>query len=262
MQAHDPYRDQNRKSLLWLLGGVGALIVVVAFGVGAGWLKLFGAAAPAATQVKSTPPQVVMQDTVEPPAPVLHDTDLKMPKDIHDWLMHLERIERERKRLATAQMAHLSVVMTKLSLKGATDILKSLNEDPEADPVTPSDSLVKDTEAKREEWAKLQENFASLAPPRECQAAATAYHKTLDQTSAMMIEVLDLVAGSQENPEKAIEALTNMQGTSAERIDVSGKLTDEEVAAICAKYNTRKWFSIQEDFGSGMMNQIPKMPGM
>ncbi len=261
MQAHDPYREQNRKSLYWLLGGVGALVILIAFGVGAGWLRLFGAAPPVATQIRANPPQVVLQDTADPPPVMLQDTDSKMPKDIHDWLMHLEKIERERKRLATAQMAHLSVTMTKLSLKGATDILKSLNEDPEADPVTPSENLVQDTKAKREEWAKLQEDFASLPPPKECEIAANEYHKTLDQTSAMMIEILDLVAGSQEHPEKAIEALTNMQGTSTERIDASGKATDEEVAAICAKYNTRKWFSIQEDFGSGLMNQIPKMPG-
>ena len=72
----------------------------------------------------------------------------------------------------------------------------------------------------------------------------------------MIIEILTAVESAGESPERAIAALTAMQGTSSERIDELAKQTDSQVQQICDKYKTRKWFSVASDVGSGLLGRI------
>jgi len=265
MQVNDPYQNQNRKNMLWLGGGVGLLLIVSILGFTAGFLKMFGQGGGSPVRVQGTAPEPPpLLDAGSVPETMTREDAKSMPKDVYDWLKHLERIERERRRMATAQAAELSVAMTKMSLGGATEMLKGLmsGEEPGGEePPLPTDDLVKSTEAKRQDWAKLIEDYRSFPPPAECGPAAAAYDEALTETRAMMMEVLESMALAQEDPDKAIAALTSLQGTSTERIDVAGKDTDREVQAICDKYETRKWFGISSDFAGGLMGGIPSMPG-
>jgi predicted RNase H-like HicB family nuclease len=276
MQVNDPYEAQNRKNLSWLATGLILLAAVSLLGFTTGWLQVLGRQPAMVTQVHGNGTQLpildegsdtplVVTDEGEPASSMTLDQAKQMPKDIFDWLKHLERIERERRRMSTAQAAELSVAMTKMSLGGATDMLKSMlggegGED--EDPPLPTEGLVSSTEEKRKEWTKLVEDFRSYPPPTECAAAAASYDEALTETQAMMMEVLEAVNVAQESPDKAVAILTEMQGKSSERIDVAGRDTDVEVQRICDKYETRKWFGISSDFAGGLGGKIPSLPGM
>ncbi len=46
-----------------------------------------------------------------------------------------------------------------------------------------------------------------------------------------------------------------MQDTSARSVDQYFAESDEQLAQICDKYNTRKWFSISPDLGGGLLSR-------
>jgi len=177
-----------------------------------------------------------------------------MPDDIHKYLEFLEEIERQRVSLAKEQITHAMVVMTQLQgLGGMKDLLKGL-ADPDA-PVTPNtgprDDATQDATAMRKKWRELSDKFESYPPPGECLPISRSYDDCLTGTGRMVSEILDSLNKASEDPEKAINALQGLQGTSAGRIDKFGKATDDGVQKICDKYDTRKWFSITGDVGGG-----------
>jgi hypothetical protein len=46
-----------------------------------------------------------------------------------------------------------------------------------------------------------------------------------------------------------LQSLYGMQNKS-KNIDDFGNTADERVQALCSKYNKRKWFSVNSDFGN------------
>lgn len=258
----DPYANETKKSTLALGIGIGILVTLLLVGGGLAALGLLGpknesvtVKAPAGTA--PVLPKVVENEPVLPkPAEAV-----RMPDDVYEWLEHLRKTEAARKEMSADQIGDLTVMMAKMKGQGITDAMKSLFT-PEESPIpiddgpSQSEDLAIDAAKKRAQWKELSDFFLSYPPPAECAPIQASYAQALGETGAMIVEVLEAVDMASESPEKAIAALTKMQGTSGGRIDELAKQTDSQVSEICRRYETRKWFDIQGDVGGGFLSGL------
>jgi len=266
----DPYRKPI-KGRLWLWAGALLLVAAIGLGLGATGLlrKLFQPeAAPLRVQgsgnvgVKQAAQPTDTGVTLSaPPEPVT------MPKDIRDWLEHLRRCEEERVSKSKEQLAAMFVTMQKLSVGGASEMLRDLMQtDDSSSMSTPQTNFQNDTEQLRTQWSDLSTKFNSLAPPPECRTIRDDYDRALRETGGMMVDIMGALSSATENPQAAIAALMNMQGKSENRIDAFAGRADDGVQALCDRYATNKWFKIVRDVtGGGLMQQfggIPNVPLM
>ena len=173
-----------------------------------------------------------------------------MPPDIRAWLDHLRETEDRKNKLVNDQSSLIVVEFTKLNnLGAATGALDNNgNLDPE-NMRSPSEVENEKLKALRPAWRDLIQFFESMPPPPECTDLAHTYDRALDEVSGEIGDLGDILSGSQTDPTKAIQTLTNLQGKSAP-IDQSFSLSDSMVGQICDKYHTAKWFSIKADAGS------------
>ncbi len=242
--------------------GIACLVLLLAVGIGANLNLLKPGGKTAQVLATSVSPPASTLPQVSTPDPTLMQaapTDTPMPADVRAWLEHLQRIEAKRAAMTADQIGDMLVFMTGLQSSKVTDAIAGiLGEDDELGTPKPtaSENLTNKADETRSAWRALMEEFRRMPPPAECVPIATSYDETLGETSAMMVEILEALEGSQENPQAAIAALTKMQGTSATRIDTIAKDADRRLGEICDRYKTRKWFSIASDVGGGMMGRI------
>jgi hypothetical protein len=189
---------------------------------------------------------------------VLKDTGGRpkgMPEDIHRWLEHLEKTERKRAQLSQSNMSKMMQIAQTASFGVDLDGLKAMAT---GDPDTPEPKLSRDeiaeaSETVKAEWAELKKFFQSLPPPSECVRIADPYTHAIDETGAMIGDVLDSLALAQDgDTQTALKGLYGMQNAS-KSIDQYGRTTDDRVGNICDKYSIRKWFNIQSDYGNSNM---------
>jgi DNA-binding transcriptional MerR regulator len=186
---------------------------------------------------------------------VLKDVATKekgMPEDVHRWLEHLERTEKKRGRLAQQGLSRMMIIAQTAGMGVSLDGLKALaSGDPDSpEPKLSKDEIAEASEQVKNDWAQLKQEFASFPPPPECVRIADPYSHAIDETGAMISDVLDALAIAQEgDTSTALNSLYGMQNAS-KSIDEFGRNTDSRVGDICDKYNVRKWFSISSDFGN------------
>ncbi|MBL8067779.1 MAG: hypothetical protein JNM28_04965 [Armatimonadetes bacterium] len=271
-QPVDPYAAQSKRSMLGLGIGIGVLATLLLIGGGMAALGLLGPQSKVLPQVAGN--QSVLPSVPGDPSPALPleaiknepalpkpQEAIRMPDDVYNWLEHLRKTENMRKSMAGDQIGELTVMMTKMKTSSITDAMKGLFS-PDESPIPidekqpDKDSLVVDAGKKREQWKQLNDFFLSYPPPDECKPIQASYAQALGETGAMIVEILEAVDMASESPDKAIAALTKMQGTSGGRIDQLAKQTDDQVNDICNKYQTRKWFGIQGDVGGGFLSQL------
>lgn len=252
----DPYRSEGKKRMLALSIGAGALVLLLAVVGGVNALGLTGKRSPAVLAQEGAPPPAVLPD-VQTSNPVLPDEAKGMPEDVRNWLEHLRRTEDKRRSLSSEQIASLTTAMAKMNSSRITGLIDQILGDGTETPEQPvAEALHLDTQDKRAQWQQLRQEFMQVPPPADCVGIQASYNETLGETSAMIMEVLTALEGASDDPEAAIAALTKMQGTSSERIDVVAKETDSQVQTVCDKYDTRKWFSISSDIGGGIMGKL------
>lgn len=193
-------------------------------------------------------------------APALHETPAGMPDDIRKWLEFLAEIERQRQALATAELTQAITIFGNLQ---AQDITAGL--DPNADDSQDeankrtrqrANGYANSAEGMRSQWQQLSSKFLSVTPPSACAGIQRSYSTTLTATGTMILEITNAVRSAASDHEHALSILMSLQGTSSSRVDAPARETDQGVAAICAKYNTAKWFEIKADVGGGLMSQI------
>ena len=246
---------EQRKSPLGWIFGIACLAALIILGLFVmNMLQKTGQESPGnflGKQGKEPPP--ILQKTGET-APVLADhaqAAKKMPPEILRWLEHLERIERKRGKLASEGLAGFMVLAQ--SAQFGTDLkgLEGLaSGDPEANmPQSAADTLNHSSAETKSQWLALHREFDSLPPPPECQTIADSYAHALDETGAMITDVMDQLNVAKDDPQKALQSLYGMKNQST-AIDQYGNETDRKVGDICDKYDTRKWFSISSDFGN------------
>jgi hypothetical protein len=252
---YDPYAGSSKKAWIWI--SIAGVLLAMTFGVVVGSSgvlgKMFGQG-DNTTQVQGEGQKPVLPLVGSAPqatTPVVGEK-IMMPADIYNWLLHLERIEKERERISLQQMGEVTTAMTMLSLGGTAEIMQGLldgNTDVLDEP--PTANLQLDAAASREVWSGLDRQFESVPPPAECAQIYSSYDETLGETSRMMVEVIQALENSGSNPQNALSALYGMRGTSGDRVGDPAARTDDLVQAVCDRYGTRKWFTISRDFGGG-----------
>ena len=244
---------QKKSKLPWIIGA--ALLLLL---LGSGFLLM--------NMLKKTSqnPDKMLQKNGNVPGPMLKKTGDEKPflaktgenpplppePDLR-WLYHLEKIEQRRGVLAKKGLSKFMVMAQPgqfgTDLKGLESLATG---DPDANmPDTAPDMISKESEQSKKEWADLRKDFDSFPPPPDCVSIADPYGHAMDETRAMMTDVMDAIAISKEDPQKALQSLYAMQNKS-KSIDQYGNTADERVQALCSKYNKRKWFSVNSDFGN------------
>ncbi|MBS1708907.1 MAG: hypothetical protein JSS65_09325 [Armatimonadetes bacterium] len=263
----DPYVNQTSKTKVWLVVGIVVLVAILGFGLGAGIFGLGGkSGAPSLGFVgKNNAP--VLASNGGPAGPVLPavgkdspvlPADNSMPKDILDWLKHLEETERRRVALCDQQGAQLSILLGKVLGTGSANPMKDLfgEEGPNVENLPSND--VKDQTAKlRQDWQDIDEFFQSVPPPSECAPIQASFSQTLSETPAMILELADILGTVSDDQQKAVEKLIAMRGKSPGRIDNSATRCNDLVQQICDKYKVRKWFTVKRDPSEGLAKLIP-----
>ncbi len=184
------------------------------------------------------------------------DSKRFMPDDVRRWLEHLERIERKRGDLSREHLATAITTMTALQLGGSMSEIEALLRgdleglDENQTPPT-IEKATTDMESMTRAWVSLNDEFLSVPPPEECVPIRNQYDQVLRETGAMILDIVQAVDNASTDREGALQALLSMKGKSEERIGRPAERTDQGVAQICDKYETRKWFSISRDFGGG-----------
>jgi hypothetical protein len=244
-QVLDQQRQRNKTFLI-----IVAMAAVVAFLVAGGNALrslMLGAKEPQGRN---------LQTVARRPPPALTETARRvvMPDDIRDWLEHLHQSEIARVKLTQYQVDEALVDKEKLSVNGGADAVKdALNgiDDPNSQIRSPVDSLAQTLKTMHDQCQKLQDDFDSVPAPDECKPIQAAYDQALGETTAFMGDLSDHLAAGD------IDKLQSMKGMSTGDIDAAGAKTDRLVGEICEKYETKKWFTINKDIGTGGMMSVP-----
>lgn len=188
-------------------------------------------------------------------------TSKLMPKDVRDWLEHLERIEKRRVSLATKNLGQLAASLPTAALgMSVDDFRKMAEEDPVDSPIRKQapalSNVASDSEKIRASWRSLTAEFAGFPPPDECRPLSLEYDQVLRETGAMVGDILGATEKAGENPQEALATLFGMMRKSSKRIDDHASQSDAMVQRICDKYDTRKWFDIVRDVGGGGLTSL------
>jgi hypothetical protein len=245
----------TQKKTPWALI-LGTLLAICLFSMGFLAFKLF-------QKTGKDDPTSILARTERAPAPVLQQTaksepvlgkqaqaPKQMPENIRKWLEHLEKIEKLRGKLAQKGLAEFMVMAPSLQQGADIEALKALaSGDPNAEmPKSAADKVADTSSDSKVAWADLRREFDSFPPPPECKSIADSYGHALDETGAMIQDILDAVQVAKDDPQKALQTLYGMKNSS-KSIDEYGNAADDKVKEICDFYDTRKWFSINSDFG-------------
>jgi len=260
MEPQKPASAPGKGAWPWIAAAVAALVLVAFLGglAAAGWFRakaepsgpvpLRATAEPTAPPLRQSAQPAPDFRQAAPPAP-------QMPPEVRDWLEFLRTIEAERQELARSQVSKALTTLASLSAGAQLEALQGLlaeaggGEAPAAP--SPAQRARMDTEAMRRAWVDLHAKFLSRQPPAECQPIADRYDQVLRETGGMMGDILQAIAGAEQDPSSAISTLQSMKGRSKEMIDGPAREADRGVASICERYGVPKWFAIQSDENGG-----------
>ncbi len=241
----------------WWGAGAGALVagLLAAILALSGVLGL-GAAkqAPilAARGSREAPP--LLEKRADAPPPLLADTTdhIEMPADVRAWLEHLERIEKEKVQIHEDQAIEMMGMMGSIQQRVLGNIGDLADPDSDSVPQTKADDILPIEDLKKP-WIELREKFNAGPPvPAECRPLRDRYDNALMQVPGAMADIVD-IAGNLFDPEKGprIRELRDLQRKHKQYIDEPMRQADRDVGEICAKYRTRKWFTISPDVSLG-----------
>jgi len=203
------------------------------------------------TDASASPGGLTVQAQANPPT--MAQTK-GMPADVLNWLKHLQRCEQAREQLASDELAAGAKLLGVLQAGEAND---ALSPDEARDGTEKRTGMVStDANSMKAQWAALQQRFDSVPAPAECASLKGHFDTVLGNTAEMITQIVSAIANAAQDPQGALAVLAKMRGTSDDQIDAPAKTADGELGAICAKYQTDKWFSIQADVGGGLMSQI------
>jgi hypothetical protein len=261
----DPFRAAQapgRNVRTGVLVGTGLLLaaVLALLGLHATGVLALGGKQPDRTTLglQAEQPPAMLARPAEQPPPVLERTAEReipavMPPEVRAWLEHLRETESRRQQMVHAQMGQLLTIMAQQSVGGSMvqDLLAELHGVDTGVASPPAQSLADDARTLRARWADLDQFFNSMRPPEECAPIRNQYYTALNETGAMITDVLEQLQLAGQDPQAAIAALSGMRNKSS-TIDRAGRETDRLIAEICRKYNESKWFSVEADPAGGM----------
>lgn len=238
--------------------GAGVLVVLVAgilLGRHFSPVTHRGAMAPPAGNVLEAPgPQMpdagLLQAQAEPPA---KEPEKSPPADIIDYLKHLQRIEAQRQAMQRDLTPAFNAFVNAVAMRATIDE-QEIQQRMSAVQQAPQDYSQK--------WANLSQLFESKQPPPACQPLHEAYRKMLSATITYMTKVYLALQQAQTDPNAALQALSQMQGTASTDVDTQILQANYELQQILDKYDLRRYFPGFVISGDGGMNLRSIFGGM
>jgi len=163
-----------------------------------------------------------------------------MPNDVRQWLQHLASIEQERISLASSQVSGAA------GIAGAS----GNSQDGGAQDFADASTVV------RAAWSDLNDRFNSEPVPAECASIRSLYNTTLTGTRALVLDMMTAMRQAVQNPTRAVVVLNRIRSASYDRVDTPAESVDEAIDDLCARYDSDKWFKIDNQLGDRMVSQL------
>jgi hypothetical protein len=249
--SFDSALPRKRNYLPFMIAG-GAVLALLGILVATGVLHLGGRARDASLLVPGGSPDVPLRKEAgtggpnlsvssSAPPPTVAEEGVGMPDDVRKWLEHLKRIDRIR------EAYNSSYAMTLIGKVGSLKPGTFLDEDAaaidEAQRKAAANGLTGDADNF---FAKLTQDFQSLAPPAECAGIAGEYAGVLLETRAMLGQIDQAISNLN------VHALESLQGTTYVRLDAKADGTNALIDAICSKYQEPNKYEVFVDKGNSL----------
>ncbi len=150
---------------------------------------------------------------------------MRMPDDIRRWLEHLKRVDLRREGANTQLGSELTGLVVSLMPGVFVD-----PEEAEANNQKRRSTAQAVFRQVDNLFADIQKDFYSLPPPRVCQPIAEEYSSALENTRAMVLDLIEAVASLDMG--KAM----SLQNQSYARIDARVATCNAMIEALCQRY--------------------------
>jgi hypothetical protein len=245
--------DAQRRRNAMIAGGIGtaALVAAVLIGASATGLLKIGAHLP-------TTDATAKKLNIGPPVLAKVAQSQGMPKDVEDWLKHLEETERRKIILTKRQYTELSAMpaMMQLGVTTPEDVQELTDPDKVLDKTPDNEALQKTVSDLRPAWYRLNDFFLSMPAPSECKTIEANYSEGLSQVGDTMGDIAKIVdsvnpmsADLNNDVKKGKQDVYEIQQTHRETIDEAFKKTLFGVDEVCKKYGRTRWFDIDTSGG-------------
>lgn len=256
--------EQRRRNTILAIVSAVAVLIAIFLGLRASGVLQFGRSqANDGLQARGQSPAPdlsVRASSNTPDLGVKAEAPKGMPKDVEDWLRHLQKCERMKQELTDKQSGDLKDIAVQAGIGGLTEDLVKQITDPDAPmPENPMWDKIREAVSKMgPEWKELKGYFDSVPPPLECQPIANSYDEGLAELPATMNELVMTIENvgkpghlDDEQRSQAREEANRIRRSHKSTIDQSFSRTDQGVADVCRKYGVIKWFSIDAGGGGG-----------
>lgn len=169
----------------------------------------------------------------------------RRPDDIIDYLRHLQRVETQRQAMQRDLTPAFNAFVNAVAMRATIDE-QELKQRMSAVQQAPQDYSQK--------WGQLSQMFESRQPPPACEPLHEAYRKMLASTIAYMTKVYLALQQAQTDPNAALQALSQMQGTASTDVDMQILQANYELQQILDKYDLRRDFPGFVISGDGGLN--------
>lgn len=226
----------NPKAALIVAGFVVVLIVGIVLGRHFSIVRREAMAPPTGNVLQAPAPQLpsagLLQSQAEqPPAPP--QPDHRPPADVIDYLKHLQRVEAQRQAMQRDLTPAFNAFVNAMALRATIDE-SQFQQRMSAVQQAPQDYTQK--------WSQLSQLFESKQPPPTCQPLHEAYRKMLSATIAYMTRVYLALEQAQTDPNAALQALSQMQGSASTDVDTQILQANFELQNVLEKYDLRRYF--------------------
>ncbi|MGQ9882138.1 MAG: hypothetical protein ACUVSV_14975 [Armatimonadota bacterium] len=167
------------------------------------------------------------------------------PADIIDYLKHLQRIEAQRQAMQRDLTPAFNAFVNAVAMRATIDE-QEMQQRMSAVQQAPQDYSQK--------WGQLSQLFESRTPPPACQPLHESYRKMLASTIAYTTKVYLALQQAQTDPNAALQALSQMQGTASTDVDAQILQANYELQQILDKYDLRRYFPGFVISGDGGLN--------
>ncbi len=245
-------QDARKKKTIAAVIGIFAAILGIFLGLkAAGVLGANTTKDPGTLQARGATSGPVLVKEAAPTPPVLEKGAEKkvMPKDVEDWLKHLEKCEAMKVEITLRQQAELMKFQQMLSVLGPD--MNALNPYDNEDSQSPDKITGGKFADLRPDWEKLIQYFNSYPPPEECRPIADDFGRALSEIPGMTSDVIDVLNTVGQDPSAALQKVNKLKGKSYGDIDRYFNRADQRLKAICEKYDTSKWFNVKGDVIEG-----------
>lgn len=182
------------------------------------------------------------------PAPLVQaPAGQSQPTDVMDYLAFLRRVEMSKQELIRSELAAALTTYGNLT----PDEVKAASSSNEAGKFLPK--VNQDSSDMSDQWDRLTQIFAQRTPPPSCVDLRNAYLDHLSRVQDMFVKIHSAIADAQTDSSRAIQELTQMEGTASADADSSAQRADDALAAVCQQYNLTKDFSIKTDASSASL---------